>query len=592
MTETSSHPPFRARLALALLCAAALALRFVGIDHGLPHRTEPDVFVVAQVEMEEPGFLEGARADDLELSREANSAYPHLMADLLASLPRADAEALRTRGEALNRAGLAFERARGLAACSGALLVLATYVLARRFLDRGPSLFAAALIATSLLSFNFSQQARPHMLVAAFATLALTAALRTRADNTLGNRLLACLAVVGAAGSLQSGVLCALPLSVSQVLLEDGGAASPRRSGRRWRRAAGLCACALLPAVLLFYPVFDPDRTVPLEQSPVVVDHLSDPSSYDGGGFARLLRDVAAYDPALLGLGAAGGLWLLGRALFPRGRPTRATSRSRDAWVVASFALPYLLVFGLYRHSTARYAIPLLPIVALLAAAGFSSALAGIRRRREVVLAACLALSLPGAACLRLALLRRAPDTSRAAASWLEEHASPTDSIWLAPGLDLPLVRSPESLANDAPHVLGVLRQPWFRFQASLDPVPAGWRWNLRTVPLVKDGRIDRTFAEKLRLDPPGAIASLGADYVVVASFSDGAAMPRNRNMRAGLEQVGAVLVAGFAPFADKLGRPRPMPYQDSGAWSTPFLEAVLRADLDGPAIEIYRLPR
>src|SRR6185295_2295875 len=137
---------------------------------------------------------------------------------------------------------------------------------------------------------------------------------------------------------------------------------------------------------------------------------------------------------------------------------------------------------------------PLLPILALFAAAGLYAMFPAVRRRKIALLAAAALLAFPTWTSLRLVELRRAPDACQRAADWLRVHASGSDAIWLAPGLDLPLARTPEALRDDVPHTLGVLRQPWFSFQTNRGAAIAGERWSLRTIPFLEE-----EFAQQLR---------------------------------------------------------------------------------------------
>ena len=68
------------------------------------------------------------------------------------------------------------------------LAVPATFFLARTFLPGRWALISAALIATSLLDVNFSQQARPHAALAGLAAVTLSAALQLRSSRRSRSR--------------------------------------------------------------------------------------------------------------------------------------------------------------------------------------------------------------------------------------------------------------------------------------------------------------------------------------------------------------------------------------------------------------------
>src|SRR6185295_19693523 len=98
------------------------------------------------------------------------------------------------------------------------LAIPAAYLLARRFLGRGPALLATAWVAVSLLSVWFSQQSRPHGPAAALALVAVLAAMRLQRCGTLGAYLTAGVASGLAIGALQSGVAVVIPFAVAQAL--------------------------------------------------------------------------------------------------------------------------------------------------------------------------------------------------------------------------------------------------------------------------------------------------------------------------------------------------------------------------------------
>jgi len=160
-------------------------------------------------------------------------------------------------------------------------------------------------------------------------------------------------------------------------------------------------------------------------------EHTVYPSLFDGSGFLVLLDALRRVDPALLALSVLGALAALGAGLRRRARADGGSSQGgAEAAVLAAYAVPMLVIFGLYGGSRERFFVPLAPYLALLAAYGVSvlaAALtrgeerAGLRRLGGAVLA-LLALSLPAATSLQLARLRAATDTYELAAQWLQEH--------------------------------------------------------------------------------------------------------------------------------------------------------------------------
>ena len=143
------NPPTRARTwgALALLTLAALVLRIVGIGYGLPCWEEPDPDIVGHVDLVRSGWTTAG-------VEHPEQQYPHLIADIARLLPaRPDpaAGSPRTLEEHLQAASWTHLQVRWIVALLATLLVPATFVLARDFVSAGWSLFAAALVACSLL---------------------------------------------------------------------------------------------------------------------------------------------------------------------------------------------------------------------------------------------------------------------------------------------------------------------------------------------------------------------------------------------------------------------------------------------------------
>jgi len=131
----------------------------VGLDHGLPHRIEPDSEVATQV-----GYLRGER-EGQRIATDLGT-YPLLLALATSALfdapPPPGAVEGATQAEHRALASKDFRDARLTGALLSLLAVPATFLLARRLVAAPWALFAAALVAVSLLGLYFAQQARPH----------------------------------------------------------------------------------------------------------------------------------------------------------------------------------------------------------------------------------------------------------------------------------------------------------------------------------------------------------------------------------------------------------------------------------------------
>jgi hypothetical protein len=580
MPTKSGIPRTAAALLVAALALAALALRARGIGFGLPHATHADARVlVAQVEA-----LENDRPDPA-----GHRLYPHLV-PRLAALAARRAPPLPPGADASDHRARASEpwlRARWVAVLCSLPLVPLTYRLARAVLARGPALFAAALVATSLLQLSFSQQERPHSALASTTALAVCAALHLRRRPGWTSYSLAGLALALALGSLHSGLAVIPPLLAAHWLRRRAPAGEPRRGG--WRGGLRFALTLGLGAlsVPLFYPFHlrgpDGARAAPREnlrleeqgERPVLnmSGHFVDLGSFDGSGFAEAGGAVYAYDPLLALLCAAGLASLLLR------RPRAGAETRRDGLVLLAYALPYTLAIGLYAKTPERFTLPLAPFAAIAAARG-AGLLAARIPRALAWCAALLALAFPAYLCLRLGSLRAAPDTYAEAAAWIERELEPTIpvALLLDPYQDLPLVPDAPSLAANAARPWA---SPWTAYLAAQPSLPPGRE--LRAAPA--PGRAPAGLAA----DPLAAFAELGARYAVVELVPSG---PKSDVQRAVREFLAAETERRFrsSPLVADTGKSERL-FSRSVSFANPMFARVLAARCTGPTLEIYRLP-
>ncbi|HVS11369.1 MAG TPA: glycosyltransferase family 39 protein [Planctomycetota bacterium] len=556
---------------MVALTLAALALRLTGIDFGLPVALEQDCKIPLQVELLESG--EEHPEEDPEFRW-----YPLLVARL-AALGPTKAEA--APGAPLERQLAAAARPHVIVRMTVALLaVLAvpgTFLLARAFLSPGWSLVAAAFVAFSLLGQSFAQQSRPHAPAAALFLLAVLAALRMRRRPSWGSYLLAGVAAALALGTLQSAVLLAPALAAAHLLREG-----PRRI------LDPKLALVLLPialAVPAFYPFLQMGSGGDVLE---LGGHLIFLEQFNGRGFIALARALSSYEPVLLALAAAGALALA----LPRKRDGSRASAARraDLAVALAFALPYVAVFGLYERTYERFALPLVPYFACLAAYALARLaeripVSSARRPLAATLLASLALALPAYACARLAWIRARPHTSEHAARWVAEHVNPEyDVLLFPPTLDLPIFRAPEGLAHGGRTAAELRHLPWARYQALHPERPEGARaWRLRWMPL-------EAGLAAIAADPARWLAGLGGDWAVIEVFAGNRVHPSGTRIREALRRR-ATRVARFSPDGQDDYSEHPLGYQDETSVPAPhFLRRVLQARGTGPVIEIYRL--
>jgi hypothetical protein len=474
-------------LALGLVVAAALALRLVGLGHELPQRTDEDPLIVTQAEN-----LRRALSGD-PAAPGVDPHYPLVLAGTLALWPPPAHDAARERAQPLEyhleRASGGHRRARFLVAVLSTLAVPFTWLLARRFLEAPWALFAAGLVATSLLHLQLSQAARPHGVLASWIALGLWLDLRLLERGRWREHLAAGAAAALALGTLHTGASALLPLGAAQFL-------ALRRDGRSvLPRILTAWALVALAASLAYSWPIRHGATAALSESEGLLNlsgHLFPSSAFDGGGFARMLPLLAATDPVLLAL-ALGGL-AIALASWARRRAGPDTAVA----ILCAWAVPYLLVMGLYGRLPTRFLLPLLPLLALLAAFALQRLAKTLRRRERAraipALAAALVLAVPTYASLRLAWLRARPDASEEVALWLVEHADrERDLLYLSAWGNLPLFTREESGGE----LFAATFMPWDNYQSHLPPdLVAEHAWRTRRLiardPQTGQRRLDR----------------------------------------------------------------------------------------------------
>jgi len=548
---------------------AALAVRLHSIGFALPYFQESDPHIFEQIDL--------LRHSDLTPEQEERaSIYPHLLArcvllfdDPLA--PPADPRSM-TLEQHLAHAGGLHVLVRSIVAVVSVLLVPATWLIARRFFDTRWALFATALSATSLLSLQFGQMARPHAFAAPLAVLAVAAAVRLRQRPNPGSYLLAGLAAGLALAALQSGLAVLFPL-LAAFLLRD-------RPERRWLEPRLLATLALIAVfVRVFWPFAFVGGSGPdaarIEDGTI---HLSAQtmsfSEFTGAGFRTVWMTAWYYETVAFLLGAVGVLvWCVRLA---RGR--RPAGGGRDLVVVLAYVVPYLLVIGLHERAQQRFVIQLVPFLACAAAYGLQS-LAGRFARPAIA----LALVVPVVATGRYAWLRVQGHTLGQAASWIVQHVDREhERIGIHLTYDLPLARRPENLFLPDGEWRKSIFTPWQFHQVTvMGPDWPGERWFLHS--LYVPAEIDPA---AVQADPEAYLRGLDLDYVLLPGEHGASFHPMLQAVRAAARHMGTLVFQ--APRGERMRVEEKIEGLD-----TPHYTAfVLTAPAVGPAIEIYHLPR
>jgi hypothetical protein len=563
--------------ALALITLAALVVRLVGIGFGVPVWEEPDSDIVGHVDMVRTGStLAGVEHPDQQ--------YPHLITDIARWLPAGprpdEAGEPRTLDENLHAAAWTYVQVRTIVALLATLLVPLTFLLARKFLSSGWALFAAAMVAGSLLDESFAQQARPHAAAASLFALAVLADMQIVRTGSWRAYIAAGLATALSLGSLHSGLATLVPGITAHCLRKDGG---KRRLDAKLALSIALC----VGAVFAFYPfLFEGHGSSAALDGEGVrqAEHVVSLSQFYGRGFRVVAQVMWNYEPALTVLLAYAALvWVA-----TRGKPGASADRS-ELWVVLSFALPYLLVIGLFERTYERFVIPLLPFFAIFAAWGLQRA--AERGPRKVVIAfAALALAVGGAATTKLAYLRSKPDTLGELAQWIAaQPAAATQRVYIspsAPTFDVPLFRDAAGLLLNG-HRPRVPLTPWTAWQSRVpDELAPAPRYDLRWIPRPPGGRGD--FGDH--------IASLAPALFVIEPHEKFKQQPMLIAMRDALKQHGT-RIARFSPDADPEQTELELFFQLSDHFNEDedidwpqFTWRLLRARAIGPVVEVWRV--
>lgn len=569
VTETSpleagsGNEKRRGKLSLALLLfVIALGLRWIGIDHGLPHFGEPDAYIVQQAEsMIHDGITDRDRA---------GWKYPHLVGTILALVPpepveRLDAGAgLEEHRELATRLRL---QGRKVVAVISSLAAPAAYLIAARFLGARFAFLAGLFVATSLLHICFSVQARPHGPVSGFATVAILAVIRWRERPSLWRAAVAGAAVGASLSTLHSGAaalapaaaaflgllrsrrpkgktilgaLCALGLVGSAagwfyVRAEDGYGLNPNRTPGAIAKRLGGLGDAKLDKVAgtgrSHEDVYEGQTVIRFS------GHVVPLSFFNGHGFYVAAETLSGYDPIVLFYAVLGALALVALALR-RGRSSdrRASSDAASAaWITLAYGVPTFLMYGIYQASTDRFYLALMPVTCVLAAFGAERLLSGGLPRGLGRTVGAVTIGAVVVAAAALARLRVLPDTYQLAGDVVLELNEGKDLTTYTAGIvGVPVMSSSDSLTRDAMWSRG----PWDKYQWAVlhpektpivgeakdaprtgaAPTEAADRMGIRMVPAPAATRLKVYHADDRASAAREALAEANPDIVLVAT--------------------------------------------------------------------------
>ena len=458
------HTWNRGMLVLAVLAVAALVLRIVGLQFGLPAVYNPDeVAIMARALAFAKGSLNphnflypsfyfyvlfcwvGAYLAFVWLSGRVESI------DALQQLYFTDPAGLYTAGRALG-------------AVAGTATVLLVYSLSARLADRRTALAAAIFMAVAPLSVRDSHYVKHDV----FATMLILAAYiaMVRVWPGAGSRTSTRRDVIVAAGACGAAfsthyycVFLALPLAwvVCQARRPDGLYAVVRE--------IAIAGVTMIAVFLLLSPfiAIEPHiawRDITANRAIVVDRALATGPFIPAFRYLQILWGESIGWPVVL-LGVAGALGMIAAA------PSRAV-------LLLSFAVPFF-AFISNTVPASRYLNPLLPFVALFAGWAMSSLAGRLRIAAPVFWIAVAACAAPGViSSLRSDLFFRQADTRTLAREYIEQHV-PAGSTVLVQPYSAPLTPSRDSLIEALSRNLGNIESASTKFQLQLrlNPYPA-----------------------------------------------------------------------------------------------------------------------
>lgn len=411
-------PPFTWRvgsgnrwLLLAVLCGA-LWLRLAGIRFGLPALNDPDELMF---EMGALRMLRGPTLDPGWFGHPATTTMYVLALTNVVSLGVAWLGGWV--GSARQFAGLVYADpswmilpGRLVMALFALASIALTGDLARRFFGPVAGVVAAALLAANPVHVTYSQIIRSDMMACVFLLLCLRASVAVAERGDWRAYLAAALWLGLAVATKWPFALSGLAIAGATWVTIGSGVLDRRRAAIRLLAAGGAAIAVLLlvsPYLLIDYPTVL--RNIRGEGQ---VAHLG----ATGGGLWYNLRWYLS-GPILAGFGAAGlALLAVGAVRIVRCRIALV--------ILAPVALAFVGLLCVQHLVWERWALPLMPIGAIVAAGGLTGVAARLRARHApwVIGALMIVTLIPLLARTITDTRMRINDTRQIASTWARAH--------------------------------------------------------------------------------------------------------------------------------------------------------------------------
>jgi hypothetical protein len=494
------------------VCAAALVLRSIGLQYGLPAVYNPDEVAIMSRAL---SFAKGTLNPH-------NFLYPTFYFYVLFAwvgiylafvwvTGRVDSIASLQRLYFLDPTGI-YTAGRALGVAAGTATVALLYRLAARLTDQRTALAAAIFLAVAPLHVRDSHYVKHDVPATLAIVVAYLAIVRVwpcaRHDGPNRRDTMLAGAACGMAFSTHYYcVFLAIPLAIAIV----SGWRSRGVSASLRELTIGAIASAFVFFLLSPFLLVEPATAIRdvIANREIVIDR-----AVTSGAFAPARRylemlsaDAAGLPIALLGI--AGVIGMLANA------PSRAA-------LLLAFPLPFLLFIS-NTAPASRYLNPVLPFLAIFAAWTVTALAARFRASAAVFWILVLAAAAPGLrTSIATDLFMRRDDTRTLAQRYIESYLPQGTTILTQP-YSAALQPSREGLVEALTRNLGSAEAASIKFQLqlSLDPYPAP---SYRLLYLGRGG-LD---AEKIYVDPSSlagsdaiaALRRLGVAYVLIKRYN------------------------------------------------------------------------
>ncbi len=469
-------------LLLAFIIFISAALRFYGIDWGLPHAYEEAMPLKRACEMWNWDSPENMSLNPQFFNYPSLILYIHFFGQGLLYLGMKLAGVVDSTLECqvlyvVDKTPF-YLVGRGITAAFGVATIWVTYLLSRSILGRSWAMAACLLVAINTFHISRSQEIEVDIPLTFFAVLALWLAIRLVETPARKNYILAGLALGLATSTKYPGIILVFPLAAAHLIArgkttrERPSKASSRKRESTWINFTLAMMLALFvffassPYILIDISTFL--KHLSLEREHVRLGHFGLESLSAWQFYLNSITDrIMGWPMAVLAL--IGVICLAG------------VRRRAWALVIAAFIVPYFLVMISSSMVADRYLLPVLPsavifAVGMLGEIARSRYFTPIPRKLQigVATAVVLLMAVPVFAGYPAHFARLKPDTRSLAKEWIEANI-PGGSFILAEAYG-PELFSPEILAElnpdlrkavlervaDTPHYAV---QPLFMFQ-------------------------------------------------------------------------------------------------------------------------------